>query len=87
MRLFIYKSLFVFLCIIIAYKLTIGSLIQNLEKKFTEIKSKENLVFISEKIRKELKSSVNKDNILAKEDAILLKKFLNKINSEIDNAN
>ena len=43
MRLFIYKSLFVFLCIIIAYKLTIGSLIQNLEKKFTEIKSKENL--------------------------------------------
>ena len=87
MRLFIYKSLFVFLCIIIAYKLTIGSLIQNLEKKFTEIKSKENLVFISEKIRKELKSSVNKDNILAKEDAILFKKFLNKINSEIDNAN
>ena len=87
MRLFIYKSLFVFLCIIIAYKLTIGSLIQNLEKKFTEIKSKENLVFISEKIRKELKSSVNKDNILAKEDAILLKTFLNKINSEIDNAN
>ncbi len=87
MRLFIYKSLFIFLCIIITYKLTIGSLLQNLESKFNNLKSKENILFLKEKIREEIKVSLKKDKVLDKEDAILLKKFLNKVNSEITNAN
>ena len=87
MRLFIYKSLFIFLCIIIVYKLTIGSLLQNLESKFYNLKSKENILLLKEKVRDEIKASIEKDKILDREDAILLKKFLNKVNSEITNAN
>ncbi len=87
MRLFIYKSLFIFLCIIITYKLTIGSLLQNLESKFDNLKSKENILFLKEKIRDEIKVSLKKDKILNKEDAVLLKKFLGKLNSEITKAN
>ena len=87
MRLFIYKSIFIFLCVIIAYKLTIGSLLQNLESKFYNLKSKENILLLKEKVRDEIKASIEKDKILDREDAILLKKFLNKVNSEITNAN
>ncbi len=87
MRLFIYKSLFIFLCILITFKLTIGSLLNDLEMKISQIKSKENIVLIKDKIREEIRGSLNKDQILNKEDAILLKKFLEKINSEIQRAN
>tara|TARA_Y100000816_G_C25748865_1_gene393857 strand:+ start:434 stop:610 length:177 start_codon:yes stop_codon:yes gene_type:complete len=51
------------------------------------IKSKENIILIQDKIRSEMKNSIKKDQILNQEDAILLKKFLEKINSEIKNAN
>lgn len=87
MRLFVYKSLFIFLCILITFKLTIGSLLKDVETKISQIKSKENIVLIKDKIREEIRGSLNKDQILNKEDAILLKKFLEKINSEIQNAN
>ena len=87
MRLFVYKSLFIFFCILITFKLTIGSLLKDVETKISQIKSKENIVLIKDKIREEIRGSLNKDQILNKEDAILLKKFLEKINSEIQNAN
>ena len=87
MRLFVYKSLFIFLCILITFKLTIGSLLKDVETKISQIKSKENIVLIKDKIREEVRGSLNKDQILNTEDAILLKKFLEKINSEIQNAN
>ena len=58
-----------------------------MEVKISQIKSKENIVLIKDKIREEVRGSLNKDQILNTEDAILLKKFLKKINSEIQNAN
>ena len=87
MRLFVYKSLFIFFCILITFKLTIGSLLKDVETRISQIKSKENIVLIKDKIREEVRGSLNKDQILNTEDAILLKKFLKKINSEIQNAN
>ena len=87
MRLFVYKTLFIFICLVVAYKLTLGSFLGNLDKKINQISSKENQILIKEKIRKEIKNAVEKDEILEKEDAILMKKFIEKINKEILNAN
>ena len=87
MRLFIYKTLFIFICIIITFKLTLGTLLDNMRDNIESIKSKENIILIQDKIRSEIKNSIKKDQILNQEDAILLKKFLEKINSEIKNAN
>ena len=84
MRIFIYKTLFVFLCILIVYKMTIGSLVSDFEGKLDNLSSKENILIIKEKIREEINSSIEKDQILNKEDAILIKKFLNKIKDEIN---
>ena len=86
MRLFVYKTLFIFICILIVFKLTIGNLINTFENRIKDINSKENINIIKEKIRDELNDSLNKKQILNKEDAILLKKFLNKIQKEISNA-
>ena len=86
MRLFVYKTLFIFICILIVFKLTIGSLINTFENKVKVIHSKENINNIKEMIRDELNDSLSKEQILNKKDAILLKKFLNKIQKEISNA-
>lgn len=87
MRLFIYKTLFIFLCIIITFKLTFGAIVENFKTDLYNIKSKENVILIKNKIRDELKNAIKKDKILNQEDAILLKKLFEKINFEIDNAN
>ena len=86
MRIFVYKTLFIFLCLIISFKLTFGSLIDNIEDKVNEVSSKENFVMLREKVREEIKSSLLKDNILEKEDAALINRFLKKISKEIKDA-
>lgn len=87
MRIFVYKTLFIFLCLIITFKLTFGSLMGNLEDKVEEIYSKEKIVLLKEKVREEVERSLLKDNILEKEDAALIGKFLRKISKEIKEAN
>lgn len=86
MRIFVYKTLFIFLCLIITFKLTFGSLVGNIEDKVDEISSKEKVVWLKEKIREEIKRSLLKDNILEKEDAALIGRFLQKISKEIKEA-
>ena len=44
---------------------------------------KEAAEVIKNKIRDEIKSGLEKDRILSQEDANLLKKFINKISSEL----
>ena len=86
MKIFIYKSLFIFFLILILFKLTIGKLISNYEEKFDYILSKENIYQVKSKLRKEIKSGVEKDRILSSEDALLISKFLNKLKTEISDA-
>ena len=86
MRIFVYKTLFVFLCLIVTFKLTFGSLMGNLEDKVDEISSKEKIFLLKEKVREEIKRSLLRDNILEKEDAALIGKFLRKISKEIKEA-
>ena len=86
MRIFVYKTLFIFLCLIITFKINFGSLIDNIEDKVNEVSSKEKVVLLREKVREEIKSSLLKDNILEKEDAALISRFLRNISNEIKDA-
>ena len=63
-KIFIYKSLLVFFLVLILFKLTIGSLINNYEKKINLALSKDNLVNIKNKLREEIKSGIKKERIL-----------------------
>ena len=83
MKLFVYKSLFIFLCIFLLFHMTIGYQIRSLEKEIDSLASKENLEMIKSKIRDEMKDAIKKDSYLNKDDAQLIGSFLDKIQQEI----
>lgn len=87
MKLFIYKTLFLFLIIFIIYHSTIGYLIKKYENKIYNSLSKDNIIFIKEKIRAEISDGLSKDRIINQEDAILINRFLQKLRKELSNSN
>ncbi len=87
MKLFIYKFLLVLVGAYILFQLTIGILFRQIEGTIVEYSSGDNILFLKEKIRKEIKNNLNKDKILNEEDALLLRDFLNKIQKEIFKSN
>ena len=84
MKIFFYKTLLIFGFLLLFYHLTIGSKIRELDSKFDNIKSKDNLTQIKIKIREEMQSAVKKENYIETEDAILIRKFLDKIKKELN---
>ncbi len=85
MKIFIYKTLFVFVCLFILFQLTIGMKIKQLNHELEKIQSKENIENIKEKLRDELRNAVSKENYLSPEDAELINKFINKLRNELSN--
>ena len=83
MKIFIYKTLFIFLLIFVTFHLTFNFAIRTVERKIDTIGSKENIEIYKEEVRKQLRASINKDKLINEEDAILLRKFLDKVKSEI----
>jgi hypothetical protein len=84
MRIFFYKFIIIIVGLFILYQLTIGYTIKKIQQKFYSINVKEQSEFIKDKLREEIRSTLKKDEILTKEDAILIKKFYLKILSEIN---
>ena len=87
MKIFIYKLLITFIAIFILFQLTVGLLIKETKKTVMELSSKESAILIKEKIRNEIKNGLTKENILNKEDALLLKQFYKKIKKELESSN
>ena len=85
MRIFVYKTLFIFISLVVVYKVTIGSLIQTYEEKFSSIFSKENTEFYKKKLREQMNSAVEKDRILYESDAKLISELIKKLNNELKN--
>ena len=85
MKIFVYKVLISALVIFLLYQLTIGYTISKFQQTLSTIANKENLEMLKDKIRNEMKAGLEKDKILKDEDAILLREFLKKINSELNN--
>ena len=85
MKIFVYKVLISAFVIFLLYQLTIGYTISKFQQKISTITNKENLEMVKDKVRNEMKAGLEKDKILKDEDAILLREFLKKINSELNN--
>ena len=83
MKIFVYKTLFIFVSIFIVFQLTIGLKIKQVENKIEKFKSKENIENVKNKIRKELRNGIKKENYLSPEDAKLINDFINKLNKEL----
>ena len=87
MKIFIYKTLFVFVCIFLLFQFTGGSKIKQLNNEVEKFKSQKNINDLKNKLRDELRDAVNKENYLTPEDAKLINNFINKIKKELSNSN
>ena len=84
MKIFIYKTIFVLIGIYILYQLTIGIKINSYERVLKNLTNDQGRETIRNKIRVELKKANKKDQIINPEDREILKKFISKIQSELD---
>ena len=84
MKLFIYKSLTLMFLIFILFHVTIGYVLRDYEAKIYNTFDKEKIVYLRQKIKDEIKDSLDNERILNKEDALLLKNFISKLRSEIN---
>ena len=87
MKIFIYKTLFIFVCVFLLFQLTFGIKINQLNTELEKIKSQENIENMKNKLRDELRSAVSKENYLSPEDAKLINDFINKVKEELANTN
>ena len=87
MKIFIFKTIFVSICFLILFQMTIGSQIKEFKEEISYLKSQKNILLIKDKARKELRSAIKKENYLNPEDAKLINEFLNKIKKELENSN
>ena len=85
MKTFVYKTLFIFICIFLLFQLTIGVKLKQLNKELTELKSKKNIEIIKDKLRDELRNAISKENYLSPDDAKLINEFINKLKKELSN--
>ena len=85
MKLFIYKTLFIFLLIYLLFQLTIGLVVKKIKEEIYNFKSKENVELIKKKIRSELNYAIKNDKYLDENDAKLNNDILKKIKNELHN--
>ncbi len=83
MRIFIYKSLFLIILIYILFQLTIGYTVKKIKGEIYNLKSKENIEFIKNKIRDEINTAIKKDKLLDERDKKLINDFIKKIKEEL----
>ena len=83
MKIFIYKTFTIFAFIILTFYLTFGFIKREIKREFMNFSSKENLSLIKNKIKTDLENGLKKENILYKEDAVLIKKYFIKLKKEL----
>ena len=85
MKIFVYKTLFVSVCVFILFQLLIGAKIKQLNYEIEKFKSRENIEAVKNKLREEMQNAIDKEEYLDPKDAKLIRDFLNKIKGEISN--
>jgi len=84
MKLFIYKTLILVVALYLLFQLTIGQILKNYESKIENyLNNKQGRQEILNKIKDEIKSANQKENIFTLEEKEILSKFINKIQKEL----
>ena len=84
MQIFIYKTLIVITSIYFLFQFTVGQKIRNYEAQIESLlNDKQNREKIVSKIKKEIRSANNKENIFTPEEKELLSNFINKLQKEL----
>ena len=84
MKIFIYKTIFASICVLMLYLFTIGRKIADYERRLSNLTNDQGRELIRNKIRDEIKKGIEKDQILKPEDREILKQFITKIQNELN---
>ena len=84
MKIFVYKVIFVMVCLFFLFNFTIGYQIRKIENNISSINSTEKIHNFKEKIRKEMNSGLKKEKIFKDEDRLLIKNFIKKVILELE---
>ena len=84
MRQFIYKTIIVVFAIALLFEFTGGKRLDPLVNSINKISDKQGRKEMVNKLRKEMNKSLERENILNKDDRILLKRFINKLQLELN---
>jgi len=85
MKIFLYKLLITLALIFVLYKITIGHTVKQIETKIDYLSSKDSITYLKEKLRNEIRSSLDKERYITAEDAELLNAFIKKIQKDLNN--
>ena len=84
MKIFIYKTLIVIFSVYLLFQFTVGLKIGEYEKKLENlIYNKQTREKIIEKVKEEIKTANQRENLFTSEERELLSKFINKIQKEL----
>ena len=86
MKSFIYKMIIVVIFLIILFEFTIGKRIDPITESMNKISNEQGRKELIDKLRKEMRKGVEKEYMLKEDDRVLIYKFLNKLQSEINSA-
>ena len=84
MKIFVYKIIVLMVSLFLLFNFTIGYQIRKIEDKVTNLSSKDKIEEIKIKLKKEIQSGLEKDEIFNEEERILLRDFLEKIVTELE---
>jgi len=84
MKIFIYKTLIVIVSVYFLFQFTVGQKLKNYENRIESLlKDKQSREQIFEKIKNEVRTANQKENIFTIEEKELFSKFINKIQKEL----
>ena len=84
MRKFIYKTIIILFGLAIFFEFTIGKRLEPIMNNLNLIEDKQERKNLANKIRKEMRKGLEKENILNSEDRILIRKFIDKLKLELN---
>jgi hypothetical protein len=84
MKIFIFKSIVVFIITYALFQVTFFSQFKKLKHSIDNLKEKETRIVFKEKLLSEIKEANNKEFYFTVEERLILSKFLNKILIELD---
>jgi len=86
MKIFLVKTIIIFISVLVLYKMTIGSLFTKVQKQIDHQFSNEKIILLKDKIRDEIRGGLEKERILSEDDAEIIGRFFKKIVDEVNQA-
>jgi len=86
MKNFIYKMIIAVIFLIIFFEFTIGKRIDPITEIMNKFSNEQGRKELIGKLRKEMSKGLKKEYMLKEDDRVLIYKFLNKLQSEINSA-